>query len=90
MLRARLTPEVAAVLRSLAVWASEHWISICRSSAAGADYTGKRYRIRLVPTEVTMESVRFVGMDVHKHSIQMAVLSDQRHGAEIERAAGGQ
>ena len=31
-----------------------------------------------------MESVRFVGMDVHKDSIQMAVLSDQRHGAEIE------
>ena len=31
-----------------------------------------------------MESVRFVGMDVHKNSIQMAVLSDQRHGAEIE------
>ena len=31
-----------------------------------------------------MDSVRFVGMDVHKNSIQMAVLSDQRHGAEIE------
>ena len=31
-----------------------------------------------------MESVRFVGMDVHKNSIQMAVLSDQRHGGEIE------
>ena len=31
-----------------------------------------------------MESVRFVGMDVHKDSIQMAVFSDRRHGAEIE------
>ena len=31
-----------------------------------------------------MESVRFVGMDVHKDSIQMAVLSEQRHGVEIE------
>ena len=33
-----------------------------------------------------IESVRFVGMDVHKDSIQMAVLSDQRHGAEIKLA----
>ena len=32
-----------------------------------------------------MESVRFVGMDVHKDSIQTAVLSeDQRDGAKIE------
>lgn len=31
-----------------------------------------------------MESVRFVGMDVHKDSIQLAVLTDQRDDREIE------
>ena len=31
-----------------------------------------------------MESVRFVGMDVHKDAIQLAVLGDRRHGREIE------
>ena len=31
-----------------------------------------------------MEAVRFVGMDVHEDSVQMAALSHQRHGAEIE------
>ena len=31
-----------------------------------------------------MESVRFVGMDVHKDSIQLAVLTEQRDDREIE------
>ena len=37
-----------------------------------------------------MESVRFVGIDVHKYAIQLAVLSDRRQGREIEfEALGG-
>ena len=31
-----------------------------------------------------MESVRFVGMDVHKDAIQLAVLGELRHGRQIE------
>ena len=31
-----------------------------------------------------MESVRFVGLDVHNYSIQFAVLSDQIDGRETE------
>ena len=31
-----------------------------------------------------MESVRFVGMDVHKDAILLAVLNDRRQGREIE------
>ena len=31
-----------------------------------------------------METVRVVGMDVHKDGIQLAVLSDRRQGREIE------